>query len=65
MCLPDAKEPNPDPTKLAALLPLQGVVSVDGLVKVHVPFSLSEDKNWDLICLNHIHKTIPIYYPIL
>ena len=48
-----ATEPNPNQAKPAAFLPLQEVAGRDGLIRVHVPFSLSK--------LSHIEKLLGSY----
>ena len=48
-----AKEPSPDQNRPAAVLPLREVAGVDGRVKVHFPFSLSE--------LSHIEQKLGSY----
>lgn len=48
-----AVEPNPNQAKLAAVLPSREVAGVDGLIRVHVPFLLSE--------LSHIEQNLGSY----
>ena len=41
-CSRATTEPNPNQDKPAAILPLWEVAGAEGLIRVHVPFSLSE-----------------------